>query len=675
MTRSNWSAGSSVLVLAFLPTLRAFAQTPSAAPAMPSWVDFDADGRVDLGLIDDEGRLHLFRNESESFREVTAEAGLAKLGAVRLTRWADFDRDGRPDLLVVSAAGSPSLLSSPGGSFEAVDALSLRATDVVAAEWLETNGDGWTDLWLARPEGALLLANERGRSFRSIEFALPAPAASEATFTVPEEAGQVPDPARTTETTSIHVEDSATSLSPGSVPQRVHVLPSGTPSPGTLPVGPGGAVPIQLGPNCAKTIDDRATGNCLSASSTPILGALYPLSSAFNVDSSGRVGIGATGPTHRLTVSSPNDDALRLIGAGIFGSQARLNFGDGDLVHLYEDVDDSLEIHSTGRTAFTGGPVGIGTKAPVWPLHVVGTQAVGRFDSTNAASGSVIELRNQTVSPTLLGGFNFVNSGAAVRGQILYRASDDLTFSTGAAERMRIDSAGKVGIGTSSPTARFHAVSTTTDSAVRGTNTFPGGTWVGVWGEVASPSGYGLYSIGNSLTTGAKFFVQPHPTDPSKEVRFACLEGNESGTYFRSRAVLHEGAAEIEVPEDFRLVTEPEDLTVQLTTIGRADVWVESYDLDRIVVRGDRDVEVHVLVQGVRRGFQGLETIIENHAYVPEERGVPYGTQYPDELRKILVENGILNADFTPNEATAARLGWTLADRPAKEATVPRSLP
>ena len=31
-------------------------------------------------------------------------------------------------------------------------------------------------------------------------------------------------------------------------------------------------------------------------------------------------------------------------------------------------------------------------------------------------------------------------------------------------------------------------------------------------------------------------------------------------------------------------------------------------------------------------------------------------------LRDILVANGILNSDYTPNEATAARLGWKLAD-------------
>ena len=44
------------------------------------------------------------------------------------------------------------------------------------------------------------------------------------------------------------------------------------------------------------------------------------------------------------------------------------------------------------------------------------------------------------------------------------------------------------------------------------------------------------------------------------------------------------------------------------------------------------------------------------------KRGVPFGRQYPEAFRETLVGNGILNVDFTPNEATAARLGWSLLE-------------
>ncbi|MCI0589718.1 MAG: hypothetical protein L0323_23115, partial [Planctomycetes bacterium] len=185
----------------------------------------------------------------------------------------------------------------------------------------------------------------------------------------------------------------------------------------------------------------------------------------------------------------------------------------------------------------------------------------------------------------------------------------------------------------------------------------------GVLGTGTSSSGYAVYASGDFGGTGAKYFVQPHPSDPSKEIRFVCLEGNESGTYFRGSAWLVNGEGTIEVPEEFRLVTEAAGLTVQVTPVGAdARLWVEAKGLDRILVRGNVDVAFDYLVNGVRRGFADHQPIRENSAFVPPARGVPYGTQYPEAFRQILVENGILNPDFTPNEGTAARLGWVLGE-------------
>ena len=122
------------------------------------------------------------------------------------------------------------------------------------------------------------------------------------------------------------------------------------------------------------------------------------------------------------------------------------------------------------------------------------------------------------------------------------------------------------------------------------------------------------------------------------------------------------GRAVISVPEEFRLVTEEEGLTVQLTPVGAPLflLWIESRGIDRIVVRGDVDVEFDYFVNGVRRGFADVELVHDNRSFVPEVRGVPFGTQYPEALRRILVENGTLNPDFTPSEETAARNGWLL---------------
>ena len=186
---------------------------------------------------------------------------------------------------------------------------------------------------------------------------------------------------------------------------------------------------------------------------------------------------------------------------------------------------------------------------------------------------------------------------------------------------------------------------------------------VGVKGSATGGSAFGVFSEGDFGGTGAKYFIQPHPTDFTKEVRFVCLEGNESGTYFRGSGTLAKGRAVIEVPEEFRLVSELEGLTVQLTGIGSlAPLCIESKGLDEIVVRGAEDIEFDYFVNGVRRGFADMQLVHPNRSFVPTVRGVPFGTQYPEALRRVLVENGLLNADFTPNEAAAAAMGWTLVD-------------
>ncbi len=64
-----------------------------------------------------------------------------------------------------------------------------------------------------------------------------------------------------------------------------------------------------------------------------------------------------------------------------------------------------------------------------------------------------------------------------------------------------------------------------------------------------------------------------------------------------------------------------------------------------------------------------MKPIRENQAYVPSVRGLPYGTQYRASHRRILVENGILNADFSPNEQTAATMGWSLRSPTPEELT------
>ncbi|GEM_PF-1294439 len=185
----------------------------------------------------------------------------------------------------------------------------------------------------------------------------------------------------------------------------------------------------------------------------------------------------------------------------------------------------------------------------------------------------------------------------------------------------------------------------------------------GVFGSIGDTYGYGVYSSGPFAASGTKSFLQPHPTDPSRQISFICLEGNEAGTYFRGKGRIVNGRAEIPIPQEWKLVTDEASITVQVTPIASfARLMVAVQSRDRIVIRGTEDCGFNYFVNGIRRGYTKYEPYQPNTAYQPEIKGVPYGGQYPKELRDILVANGVLNPDYTPNEATAAKLGWKLKD-------------
>lgn len=307
--------------------------------------------------------------------------------------------------------------------------------------------------------------------------------------------------------------------------------------------------------------------------------------------------------------------------AGGYGVWARANHGTGPNFGVMGETNSTAGIGVLGRNNATSGADAHG---------VVGTTAStsgrGLSGTASATSGANSGVFGETSSAAGIGviGINWATSGVA--------------------------------------TAVYGGVSAAGGRALYGRNTATTGTADGVRGYSASPVGYGVYASGNLGASGVKSFVQPHPIDPTKEIRFVCLEGNESGTYFRGRARVVDGRVVVSVPEDFRLVSESEELSCQLTVAGApALAWVESLDLEQLVLRASADVELHYVVHGIRRGFAGFETIRPNTSFVPELAGRPYGTQYPEAFRRILVQNGTLNADFTPNEATASALGRTLS--------------
>ena len=108
---------------------------------------------------------------------------------------------------------------------------------------------------------------------------------------------------------------------------------------------------------------------------------------------------------------------------------------------------------TSGDIVYTGGNVGIGTDEPKSSLHISGVTD-GRVLITNDSTGNTAS--DGTVFITEDDGeFHFLN-----------RENTDIKISTNATERLRINSSGNVGIGTSSPNAKLYVVGNNDDAGV-----------------------------------------------------------------------------------------------------------------------------------------------------------------------------------------------------------------
>lgn len=324
-----------------------------------------------------------------------------------------------------------------------------------------------------------------------------------------------------------------------------------------------------------------------------------------------------------------------------------------DVNGYFYDGDISNELVPGEFFAIIGRFSGGGVLYP-WNREPTGTNSYGLnafSDSTGAGSAGVRGRSNAATGQTY-GVFGENNSSgndsAGVYG----------TDGTGAAA----DSAVHLSAGVKGSSAAGNPVLGVGEAlGVRGILTSAAGANLanGYLGLASGGVNYAVFASSNMGGTGAKFFVEPHPERADLVIRYVALEGPESGTYFRGKGKFLNGLATIQVPEDFRMVTDTEGLSIQVTPIGEmATVAVLRIGLDRIVVKGSRNVEFFYTVNGIRKTHRHLRPVGPGREFMPESADAMMPGYLTEGQKQMLISNGTYTAAGKVNRETAKALGW-----------------
>ncbi len=147
-----------------------------------AWLDFDGDGDLDLFSVGIQVEHSLYRNDGGQFRDVAQASGLADASGGWAAASADFDNDGDDDLFVSRDAwegrAPNSLYRNDSGAFiDSGRAAGMAdSSDSFTAAWLDFDGDGYLDLYVANGvtgTGApnALLQNQQNGAFLDVAVA------------------------------------------------------------------------------------------------------------------------------------------------------------------------------------------------------------------------------------------------------------------------------------------------------------------------------------------------------------------------------------------------------------------------------------------------------------------------------------------------------------------------
>jgi hypothetical protein len=338
----------------------------------------------------------------------------------------------------------------------------------------------------------------------------------------------------------------------------------------------------------------------------------------FRITSAGNVGIGTDSPTNKLTILNNGNTALAFT---IKDTNANANFlslsaSNTDTAIIADGASGvPMDFYTGGNLRFritASGNVGIGTSSP----DIYGFGSSGKYLTLQSVSGGFSLI--QVISDSTSGAGIVFGNTTLRRASIEGINGSNLVFSTNASnsgtsntERMRISSAGFVGIGSNAPDTKLTVLDTAgAKISIGGGSTQNGMTWQGVNGAHSfylfngafNSQGWGLYNIN---TAAFPLWVSNASNLSLGTTSDAGYRLYVNGAIYATGNII--ANSDLTLKKNLKLVDNPIDKLNQLN--GYLYQWKENHDYQYGVIA--QEVE-NILPHAVTTGNNGIKGVAYN---------------------------------------------------------------